>query len=106
MCIVDPPEVKILPKKTQIEHTNLSINCNTTPGNPNTTKFLWTKVDSPGFMQREANLLLPHIQKNSSGTYKCKATNTYRNGDTGTHSGEIVIDIQCKLCSLFHHFIF
>lgn len=89
-----PPEVKILPKKTQIEHTNLSINCNTTPGNPNTTKFLWTKVDSPGFMQREANLLLPHIQKNSSGTYKCKATNTYRNGDTGTHSGEIVIDIQ------------
>lgn len=106
LLIVVPPRVNILSLKLQVENTNLSINCNATPGNPNTTRFLWTKVDDSTFRKNEATLQLPKIQRTSSGTYRCTAKNTYSNGQNGSHSGEIFINVLCKICSAVESSLF
>lgn len=36
-------------------------------------------------------------QRNSSGTYKCTAENSYHNGERGTHSQSFAVNVQCKV---------
>ena len=81
-----------LAQKDIIEAQNLFIICGANPGNPNLTIFVWTKVDS-GFRQNGSTLQLPNIQRTSSGTYRCTAENTYSNGEKGTNSQNMVIDV-------------
>lgn len=80
-----------------IEGKDLLVTCQTTPGNPNSTSFYWTKVDNQGFKQNGSTLQVYNITRNSSGTYKCTAENTYKNGKKGIHSQKLKVDVQCKL---------
>nr|XP_022339540.1 uncharacterized protein LOC111134632 isoform X4 [Crassostrea virginica] len=90
-----PPSVIHLTQKDIIEAQNLFIICGANPGNPNLTIFVWTKVDS-GFRQNGSTLQLPNIQRTSSGTYRCTAENTYRNGAKGTNSQTMVVNVLYK----------
>lgn len=81
-----------------IEGSDLSVTSQATPGKANSTTFYWTKVDNPGFRQNGSTLQLHNIQRNSSGTYKCTAENSYNNGGKGTHTQSFVVNVQCKVC--------
>lgn len=97
-CITTvPPKVKRLYQQDIIEGRNLSVTCQATPGNPNFTTFYWTKVDNPGFSQKGSILQILNIQRNSSGTYTCTAENSYNNGEWGTHSQPLDVNVQCKV---------
>lgn len=87
-----PPMVNALSNQTIIEGRNLTVNCIVTPGNPNSVTN-WTKVDSQGFKQTGAVLELPNIQRASSGTYRCTATNKFSDGNMGIHSQTMVINV-------------
>uniref|UniRef100_K1S6Y6 Hemicentin-1 n=1 Tax=Magallana gigas TaxID=29159 RepID=K1S6Y6_MAGGI len=76
-CIKGPPKVHMLSQQDILEGRNLSVTCKATPGNPSLTTFYWTKVDIQGFRQNGATLHIPNIQRNSSGTYRCTAENSY-----------------------------
>lgn len=89
--------VNALSNQTIIEGRNLTVNCIVTPGNPNSVTN-WTKVDSQGFKQTGAVLELPNIQRASSGTYRCTATNKFSDGNMGIHSQTMVINVLCR-CS-------
>lgn len=80
-----------------IEGRDLSITCQTTLGNPRSTAFLWTKVDDSGFRQDGPTLQLPNIQRTSSGTFRCTAENNYSNGEMGTHSQTMIVNVQCEI---------
>nr|XP_034300634.1 B-cell receptor CD22-like [Crassostrea gigas] len=75
------------------EGTNLSVTCLATPGNPSYTIFYWTKIDNQGFTQNGTTLQLPNIQRTSSGTYRCTAENIYRNGEKGSDSQSMTINV-------------
>lgn len=83
-------------QKDIIEGRNLSVTCQTTPGNPSSTTIYWTK-DFEGFRQKGPTLQLPNIQRTSSGTYTCTAENNYSNGEKGIHRETIDINVLCKL---------
>lgn len=89
-----PPVVNLPSKKDIIEGRDLSFNCTATPGNPNFTTFYWTKVDNQGFRQNRSTLQLYNINRNSSGTYKCTAENTYKKGEKGMHNQNMKVDVQ------------
>ncbi|XP_052712702.1 uncharacterized protein LOC128186825 isoform X4 [Crassostrea angulata] len=93
-CNQFPPKVKRLSQQDIIEGRNLSVTCQATPGNPNSTTFYWTKVDNPGFSQKGSILQILNIQRNSSGTYTCTAENSYNNGEWGTHSQPLDVNVQ------------
>lgn len=80
-----------------IEGRDVSITCQTIPGNPNFTTFYWTKEDTQAFKQIGSTLQLPTIQRTSSGTYRCTAENMYINGAKGTHSQTMVVNVQCEI---------
>lgn len=101
MLIIDPPSVKTLSKKDILEGRYLSVPCETTPGNPNSTTIYWTKVGEPEFRQSGATLQLANINRTSSGTYRCTAENNYINKEKGTDSQSMVINVQCKLILSF-----
>lgn len=101
MFIIDPPSVKTLSKKDIIEGRNLSVPCETTPGNPNSTTIYWTKVGEQ-FRQSGATLQLANINRTSSGTYICTAENNYSYTEKGTDSQSMVINVQCKLILSFY----
>ncbi|XP_065933069.1 hemicentin-1-like isoform X2 [Magallana gigas] len=88
-----PPTVKKMSAKTIKEKSNLLVTCTGLNGNPSSTTFNWTKDDNPGFKQSGAILELDNIQRNSSGTYRCTAENTYSNGEKGSDSQHIVVNI-------------
>lgn len=96
IIITDPPFVSLLSKKNILEGRNLSVTCQANSGNPSFTTFYWTRADNPGFRQNEAILQLPDIQRTSSGTYICTAENSYNNGNKGTHSQTMVVNVLCK----------
>lgn len=62
-------------------------------------------MDNPDFRENGATLLLPDIQKASSGTYKCTAENKYNNKDKGLHSQQMVVDVLCKLFETFVKYV-
>ncbi|XP_078310218.1 contactin-5-like isoform X2 [Crassostrea virginica] len=88
-----PPYVLLLARQNTIEHEDLSVTCKAIPGNPNSTTFYWTNLSNPGFKQNFSELRLPHIQRNSSGTYRCTAENTYSNREKGTNSQDMVVNV-------------
>ena len=92
----DPPSVLTLAQQITIEHEDLSVTCKAIPGNPNYTTFYWTNLNNPGFKQNFSELRLPHIQRNSSGTYRCTAENTYSNREKGTNNKYMVVNVLCK----------
>lgn len=97
ILLTDPPTIKTLSQEDIIEGRRLSVTCRATPGNPGSTTYFWTKVNDTDFTQRnEATLLLPNIEKTSSGTYKCTAENSYSNEEKGTDSQSMVVNVQCK----------
>lgn len=96
VLITDPPNVYTMRQQNKIEGRDLSVTCRATPGNPNSTTFYWTKVDNPGFRQNGSTLQLPNIQRTSSGTYRCTAENNYSNGERGTDSQAMVVNVQCE----------
>lgn len=97
-CITtDPPKVYRLSQQDIIEGRILSVTCQATPGNPNSTTFYWTKVDNPGFSQKGSILQILNVYRNSSGTYTCTAENSYNNGEWGTNSQPLDVNVQCKV---------
>lgn len=96
-----------------IEGIDLSVTCTVTKGNPSSTIVFWTKVDNSVFRYNGSTLQLPNIQRNSSGTYKCTAENSYSNGKKGTDSQFTVVNVQCRSlmsntqsCNYFVHVFF
>lgn len=79
-----------------VEGMNLSVTCNATPGNPNSTLFYWTKVDDVGFRQNGSTLHLDNIDRLKAGSYKCRAENNYNNGEKGIHSQSVVVNVFCE----------
>uniref|UniRef100_A0A8W8P1S0 Uncharacterized protein n=1 Tax=Magallana gigas TaxID=29159 RepID=A0A8W8P1S0_MAGGI len=90
----NPPNVYTMRQQNIIEGRDLSITCQATPGNPNSTTFYWTKVDNSGFRQNGPTLQLPNIQRTSSGTYRCKTENNYNNEVKGSDSQAMVVNVQ------------
>lgn len=104
---IDPPTVKPFWQQNIVEGRNLTVTCLAEPGNPNTTIFFWTKEGNPLFRQNGATLQLQNIQRTSSGIYRCTAENLYGNGEKGTHSQSMVINVFCKcFVSLCMHIYF
>lgn len=95
----DPPIVNALSQQDIIEGRDLSVTCQVTPGNPSATTFYWTNVNNQGFRQNVPTLQLPNIQRTISGSYRCTAENIYSNGEKGTDSQSLVVNVQCR-CSL------
>lgn len=85
-----------LPQHNIIEGRNLNIMCKAVPGHPSSTMFMWTKEGNPGLNQNGATLQLPNIQRTSSGPYKCTAKNNYSNGQKGTDSQSMVVNVLCE----------
>lgn len=96
VLITDPPNVQMLSQQDILEGKGLTVTCTATPGNPGSNTFYWTKIDNVGFRQNGSTLLLPNIQRNSSGSYRCTAENTYNNGEKGTHSRSMEINVLCE----------
>lgn len=84
-----------LSQQTLMEGKNLSITCEASPGNPWFTTFFWTKVNDQGFKQNGPTLELPSIQRASSGTYRCTAENNYNNGEKGSDSQTMEVNVLC-----------
>lgn len=95
---LDPPNVHALSNQDIVVNQSLSVACNATPGNPNSTTFYWTKVvdNYIPFRQNGTFLQLPFIQNASSGNYTCTAENSYSNVWKGTHNQSMVINVLCK----------
>lgn len=89
-----------LSQQNFIEGRDLSVTCQATPGNPSSTTFYWTKADNPGFKENGPTLRLYNIQRNSSGTYRCTAENNYNNGEKGTDSQAMIVNVQCEISIL------
>lgn len=96
MYHTDPPLVHILSQQDILEGSTLSIPCEVTPGNPNSTTFYWTKIESQGFRENGSTLQLPSIQKNSSGVYICTAENKYNSTEKGSHKQPMIVNVLCK----------
>lgn len=94
--ITDPPLVNALSDQDIIEEGNLSVTCNATPGNPSSITYFWTKVDNSGLRQNGATLQLHKIKRSSSGIYKCTAENSYSNGEKGSDSQSMSVNVLCK----------
>nr|XP_022303134.1 titin-like isoform X2 [Crassostrea virginica] len=88
-----PPIVSIPSSKDVIEGFNLSVKCQASPGNPNTTSFFWTKLNDLEFLNNGPMLQLSNVQKTSAGTYRCTGENTYFNGKKGRHSQDMAVDV-------------
>lgn len=91
----DPPFVNTLSQIDIIEGENLSVTCTATPGNPSSTTFYWTKVDNVSFRQDGSALQLHNIDRSSSGIYRCIAETIYSNGERGTDSQSMVVNVLC-----------
>lgn len=96
LVITVPPLVSNLRPLKIIEGMDLSVICNATPGNPNSTTFFWTRVNKLEFRQNGTTLVLNSIQRNSSGIYNCTAENTYYGERKGNHSQSMEVDVLCK----------
>lgn len=94
--ITGPPTVHMLSQQDILEGKDLSVTCKVTPGNPSSTTFYWTKVDNPGFRHNGSTLHLPNIQRTSFGTYRCTAENNYNNGEKGTDSQSMIVNVLCR----------
>lgn len=90
-----------LSRQIIIEGNNLSITCQANLGNPSFTAMYWTKVDDAGFRQNGATLHLLDIQRTSSGIYRCTAENNYGNGEKGTNSQFMSINVLCKIAFIY-----
>lgn len=91
--VLYPPSVHTLSQQDILEGGTLSIDCEVTPGNPNSTTFYWTKIDSQGFRKNGSTLQLPNIQKNSSGVYICTAENKYNSTEKGSHRLPMIVNV-------------
>lgn len=98
----DPPTIKPLSQKDIVEGRALSVTCQAVSGNPNSTKFYWTKVDNSGFRQNGSTLHIHNIQRTSSGTYRCIAENNYSNGEKGSDSQSMDVNVLCEI--FFYYF--
>lgn len=78
------------------EDGNLSVTCLATPGNPESTTFVWTKKGNKNFIREGDTLKLPNIHRNDSGIYICKAENMYANEMKGTASQVMTVNVICK----------
>lgn len=94
---LDPPVVSTLAEQNIIEGSDLDIACKASPGNPNSTSFLWTKYGTVT-KHTGAILQLRDIHRNSSGSYRCTASNIYTNGEEGTHFQLMVVNVLCMYC--------
>lgn len=93
--VIDNPSVLPFTQQNISEGNDLLVTCKAVPGNPNSTTFLWTKTDYQMFRQSGTNLQISNIQRNSSGTYRCTAETTYSNGEKGTDSQNIFVNVLC-----------
>lgn len=93
--VIDNPSVLPFTQQNISEGNDLLVTCTAVPGNPNSTTFLWTKTDNQMFRQSGTNLQISNIQRNSSGTYRCTAETTYSNGEKGTDSQDIFVNVLC-----------
>lgn len=91
-----------LSQQNIMEGKNLSITCEASPGNPSLAAFYWTKVDDQRFKQNGPTLRLPSIERNSTGIYICTAENNYNNGEKGSDSQTMVVNVLCR-CLILNH---
>lgn len=94
--LTDPPTINTLSLQNMIEGRDLSVTCHAVPGNPNALTFYWTKADNLGFRQNGATLQFSNILRTSSGAYICTTENVYSNGEKGTDSQLLVVNVQCR----------
>lgn len=100
--LTDPPTLSTLSQQDIIEGNDLSLTCTVTPGNPSITTFYLTKADNQGFRQNGPTLQLYNIQRTSSGTYRCIAENNYSNGERGTDSQSMAVNVLCRYLAHNH----
>lgn len=80
-----------------IEGEDLSVTCMSIHGNPRNTTYYWTKEGDQTFGKKFGALLkLFKIQRNSSGKYRCTAENNFSNGEKGTDSQTMKVNVLCK----------
>lgn len=101
----DPPAVKTMSQRNITEGDILKITCEADPGNPNSTMFIWSMEGSSEFTQNGATLQLPNIRRTSSGIYKCTAQNNYDDGQKGTDSQSVVVNVLCEFDTTLYHTI-
>lgn len=93
---IDPPTVVPFLHQNIIEGVNFTVTCLAIPGNPNDTTFFWTMEDDSLFRGNGTTLHLPNLKRTSSGIYRCTAENLYGNGEKGTHSQSMILNVLCK----------
>lgn len=94
--VLYPPLVKALSNREIREGQNLNVTCEAIPGNPNHSTIFWTKKSNLEFRKNNATLMLPKIQRNSTGTYICTAQNDYGNEMKGNHSQSMDVNVLFK----------
>lgn len=97
----DPPIVLALSRQDILEGTDLSVNCEATPGNPRLSTFYWTNTRNDAFRQDGATLQLPKIERSSSSTYRCTVENNYNISEKGTDNVTMVVNVLCMFGILF-----
>lgn len=95
--------MKTLSQQNIIEGRNLNLTCQADPGNPRSTMFIWNMEGSSEFTQNGATLQLLNIQRTSSGTYKCTAQNNYGNGQKGTDSQSVGVNVLCEFDTTLYY---
>lgn len=84
--IADKPKVHALLDKKVTIGNNVSVQCTTTLGNPQTTSYLWTR-DIDGWSQITSTMALVDIRTEDTGVYKCTVQNIMDPTGQGLVSG-------------------
>lgn len=78
------------------EGQTATLECRVTAANPNSSiTWRWYNTDNPiNVLHNGPTLLIPKIQRNISGLYRCTASNVVGTSLAAT----TIVDIQCEYC--------
>nr|XP_034303699.1 hemicentin-1 isoform X2 [Crassostrea gigas] len=88
-----PPSVQPFDTQKPVEGTTLIIPCNVTDGNPAVTSIHWTRVGYSSSYYG-ANYTLSTVQRSHSGTYICRARNTYYDNSRGEADQSVTVNVE------------
>ena len=108
--LTDPPTIQTISDQTIRVGGKLSITCQVSSGNPLPHRYTWTKVNDDTFKHTGTVLVIPNIQLNNTGTYRCTAVNAMvtANGSSqqGSDTEDVVVDVvnvQCVYTTLLFY---
>ena len=111
--ITDPPTIQTIPDKTIRVGGKLSITCQVSTSNPLPQRYTWTKVNDDTFKHTGSVLVVPKIQLNNAGTYRCTAINAMvtasGRSQQGSDTEDVVVDVvdvvggQCVYTTLLFY---